>query len=81
MNKFSKYIFILFSQLILVGSLLAQDVVRISGTQIVRKGETMIIDAGKIVQFESGATLQVEGSLLVRGTAEKPVVKIGRAYV
>ena len=74
MNKFSKYTFILFTQLVLAGSLLAQDAMRISGTQIVRKGETMTIDAGKVLQFEPGATLQIEGSLVVRGTTDKPVV-------
>jgi len=47
---------------------------RIAGTQIVKKGETMTIEAGKLVQFEAGATLLVEGSLLVRGTVEKPVI-------
>lgn len=74
MNKFSKYTFILFTQLLLAGSLFAQDAMRISGTQIVRKGETLTIDAGKVLQFEPGATLQVEGSLVVRGTSDKPVV-------
>jgi hypothetical protein len=74
MNKFSKYTFILFTQLVLAGSLFAQDAMRISGTQIVRKGETMTIDAGKVLQFEPGATLQIEGSLVVRGTTDKPVV-------
>lgn len=74
MNKFSKYTFILFTQLLLAGSLFAQDAMRISGTQIVRKGETMTIDAGKVLQFEPGATLQIEGSLVVRGTSDKPVV-------
>jgi hypothetical protein len=74
MNKFSKYTFILFTQLVLAVSLLAQDAMRISGTQIVRKGETMTIDAGKVLQFEPGATLQIEGSLVVRGTTDKPVV-------
>jgi hypothetical protein len=47
---------------------------RIAGTQIVKKGETMTIEAGKLVQFEAGATLLVEGSLVVRGTVEKPVI-------
>jgi hypothetical protein len=74
MNKLSKYTFIFLVQFLCVGALISQDVMRIAGTQIVKKGETMTIEAGKLVQFEAGATLLVEGSLVVRGTVEKPVI-------
>lgn len=74
MNKLSKYTFIFLVQFLFAGALISQDVMRIAGTQIVKKGETMTIEAGKLVQFEAGATLLVEGSLVVRGTMDKPVV-------
>jgi hypothetical protein len=74
MNKLSKYTFIFLVQFLCAGALISQDVMRIAGTQIVKKGETMTIEAGKLVQFEAGATLLVEGSLVVRGTVEKPVI-------
>ncbi len=74
MNKLSKYTFIFLVQFLFAGALISQDVMRIAGTQIVKKGETMTIEAGKLVQFEAGATLLVEGSLVVRGTLDKPVV-------
>jgi hypothetical protein len=74
MNKLSKYTFIFLVQFLCAGALISQDTMRISGTRIVNKGETMTIEAGKLVQFEAGATLLIEGSLVVRGTSDKPVV-------
>lgn len=74
MNKLSKYILIILVQSLCSVALFSQDVMRITGTQIIKKGETMNIEAGKVVQFDAGATLLVEGSLVVRGTVDKPVV-------
>ena len=74
MNKLRKYIVVFLVQCLCIVAAFSQDAMRINGMQIVKKGETMTIDAGRVVEFEAGATLIVEGSLVVRGTSDKPVV-------
>lgn len=74
MNKLRKYIFVFLVQCLCIAASFSQETMRINGTQIVKKGETLTIDAGKILEFESGATLIVEGSIVVRGTSDKPVI-------
>ena len=74
MNKLRKYIVVFLVQCLCIVAAFSQDAMRINGMQIVKKGETMAIDAGRVVEFEAGATLIVEGSLVVRGTSDKPVV-------
>ena len=70
MNKTIKYVFLFTLSCIISGALYSQNVINISGTQIVKKGEIYTVEAGQTIQFEPGATLKVEGSL-----------KIGRAHV
>jgi hypothetical protein len=74
MNKLRKYIFVFLVQCLCIAASFSQETMRINGTQIVKKGETLTIDAGRIVEFEAGATLIVEGSIVVRGTTDQPVI-------
>ena len=74
MNKLRKYIVVFLVQCLCIVAAFSQDAMRINGMQIVKKGETMTIEAGRVVEFEAGATLIVEGSLVVRGTSDNPVV-------
>ena len=74
MNKLRKYIFVFLVQCLCIAASFSQETMRINGTQIVKKGETLTIDAGRIVEFEAGATLIVEGSIVVRGTIDNPVI-------
>ena len=74
MNKIIKYVFLFTLSCIISGALYSQNVINISGTQIVKKGEIYTVEAGQTIQFEPGATLKVEGSLIIKGTKESPVV-------
>jgi hypothetical protein len=69
-----KYGFLFTLSCLLTGVLFSQTAINISGTQVVKKGETFTIEGGQTILFEPGATLQVEGSLLIKGTSESPVI-------
>ena len=74
MNNMIKNGFLFTLSLLITGMLFSQTAINISGTQVVKKGETFTIESGQTVVFEPGATLQIEGSLLIKGTSESPVV-------
>jgi hypothetical protein len=74
MNNMIKNGFLFSLSLLVSGVLFSQTAINISGTQVVKKGETFTIEGGQTIVFEPGATLQVEGSLLIKGNAESPVI-------
>ena len=69
-----KYGFLFTLSCFLSGVLFSQTTINISGTQVVKKGETFTVDGGQTLLFEPGATLQIEGSLVIKGTTESPVI-------
>ena len=74
MNKMIKYGFLFTLSCFLSGVLFSQTTINISGTQVVKKGETFTVEGGQTLLFEPGATLQIEGSLVIKGTTESPVI-------
>jgi len=55
-------------------NLFGQSVLKIADIKIVSVGETLTIPAGTVVEFGSGAFIKVEGSLIVNGSEENPVI-------
>lgn len=52
----------------------AQDTLRVNGTQYVEEDETMQLAPGTVVMFQPGATIVVKGGIEVNGTVENPVI-------
>jgi len=55
-------------------NLFGQSVLKIADIKIVSVGEILTIPAGTVVEFGSGAFIKVEGSLIVNGSEENPVI-------